>query len=89
LKENCLENCFATTKQIKLNQKSRGILASERTVWHNLSKMNFKAHTRAHKPESTPAMVAKSLAQAKDHKDQDFDFWKSVNTNYIVFNALQ
>jgi len=51
--------------------------------------MNFKAHRRVRKPKLTPAMVAKNLAQAKDHKDQDFDFWKSVNTNYIAFNALQ
>ena len=47
LKKNCLENRFSTTKQIKLNLKSRGILASEKAIWHNLSKMNFKAHRHA------------------------------------------
>jgi Transposase. len=50
------------TKQIKLNLKSRGILAFERTVQRNISKMNLKAHRRARKPKLTPAMVAKSLA---------------------------
>ena len=45
----------------------------------NLSKMNFKAHRSARKLQLTLAMVAKSLALAKDHKDRDLDFWKSVN----------
>jgi len=80
LKKHCLENSFSTTKQIKLNLKTRGIIASERTVRHNLSKMNFKAHRLAWKPKLTPAMVAKSLAWAKDHKDRDLDS-KSV---YII-----
>ena len=74
LKKICLKNRFTTTKQIKLNLKSRGILASERTVQRNLSKMNFKAHRPALKPKLTPAMIAKSLAWAKDHKDRDLDF---------------
>ena len=79
LKKDCLENRFSTTKQIKLNLKSRGILASEGTVRRNLSKMNFKAHRRAQKPKLTSAMVAKSLAWIKDHKDCDLDFWKLEN----------
>ena len=73
--ENLPWNLFATTKQIKLNLKIRGILASERTVRRKLSKMNFKAHRHARKPKLTPAIVAKSLAWTKDHKDRDFDFW--------------
>ena len=81
LKKICLENCFATTKQMKLNLKSTFIPASERIVWLNLSKMNLKAHRRAWKPKLTPAMVAKSRAWAKDHKDRDLDFWKLVNIN--------
>ena len=71
LKKICLENHNTTTKQIKLNLKSRGIPTSERTVRRNLSKMNFNAHRYAQKPILTPAMVAKSLAWAKDHKDRD------------------
>jgi hypothetical protein len=47
LKKICLENRFATTKQIKLNLKSRGILASEIPARRNLSKINFKAHRPA------------------------------------------
>ena len=62
LKKNFLENCFSPTKQIKLNLKSRGILASERTVRYNLLKINVKVHRRAQKPKLTPAMVAKCLA---------------------------
>ena len=50
LEKNCLENHFATTKQIKLNLKSRGILASETTVRRKFSKMNFKTQRRARKP---------------------------------------
>jgi len=50
------------TKEIKLNLKNRGILASKRTVRRNISKMNFKAHRRAWKSKLTPAMVTKSLA---------------------------
>ena len=56
------------TRQIKLNLKSRGILAPDRTVRHKLSKMNYKVHRCARKPKLTPAMVAKSLAWAKDPK---------------------
>ena len=75
--ERCLKkNCFSMTKQIKLNLKSRGILASERTVRRNLSKINFKAHRRARKPKLTPAKVAKSLAWAKDRRIEN---WTSGN----------
>ena len=82
LKKICIENRFAMTKQIKLNLKTRGIQASKRSVQCNLSKMNFKAHRHVQKPKLTPAMVAKkSLAWTKDHKDQDLDFWKSININ--------
>jgi Transposase. len=69
LKKICLENRFATTKQIKLNLKSRGILASERAIWRNLSKMNFKAHRPPWKPKLNPAKVAKRLEWRKDQKD--------------------
>ena len=50
LKKISLENCFTTTKQIKLNLKSKDILASERTVRGNLWKIYFKAHRPARKP---------------------------------------
>ena len=73
LKKICLENHFAMTKQIKLNLKSKDILASERTVQGNLWKMNFKAQ----KPKLTSARAAKCLAW--DHQDRDLDFCKLVN----------
>ena len=62
------------TKQFKLNLKSRGILASERTVQHNLLKMNFKAHSRAWKSKLTPAMFAKSQTLVKYHNGRNLDF---------------
>ena len=76
LKTICLENCFSMTIQIKLNLKSIVILESERTTWRDFSKINFKTHTPAPKPKSTPVMVAKRLVWAKD---RDLDFCKSVN----------
>jgi hypothetical protein len=65
-----LENRFATTKQMKLNLKSKGIMAS---------KINFRAHRPARKPKLISAMVTKRLTWVKDHKDRDLDFRKSVN----------
>ena len=51
----------------------QGIFESERTFCRNLPNMNFKAHRRARNPKLIPAMVEKSLAWTKDHKDRNLD----------------
>ena len=88
LKKICLENRFATTKQIQSSLENIGIPSSERTVRRRLLEINFKACRPAEKPKLTAAMIAKRLTWAKEHKDKDLGFWKSVSMVQIgcIFN---
>jgi Transposase. len=45
--------------------------------------VNFKAHRPAWKPKLTPAMVAKHVAWAKDHKDREFRLLK-IGKYYLI-----
>ena len=74
-----LEDRYASTKAIKSKLESSGVHASERTVRRKLSDLQLKACSPAQKPKLTAAMKAKRLNWARDHKDKDLDFWKSVN----------
>lgn len=85
LKKICLEDRFASTKDIKSKLESNNIHASERTVRRKLSDLQFKAYRPARKPKLTDAMKVKRLKWARDLKDKDLDFWKSVS---ICVNAL-
>ena len=79
LKKICIQNRFATVNQIKSELQSNKIFASERTVRRQLLKINFKVHRPARKPKLTSVMKAKRLKWAKQHKDKDLNFWKSVS----------
>ena len=61
LKNICLKDQFALTKDIKSKLESSDIHASERTVRHRLSDLQFKAYRPAGKPKLTAAMKVKRL----------------------------
>ena len=85
----CLEDRFATTKDIKSKLESSDIHASERTVRRRLSDLQVKAYRPAGKPKLTAAMKVKRLNWARDLKDKKLDFWKSVsNCANVVFFFL-
>ena len=88
LKKICLEDRFATTKDIKSKLESRDIHASERTVRRRLSDLQFKAYRPARKPKLTAAMKVKHLNWARDLKDKNLDFWKSVSNCTNVFFCI-
>ncbi|GFV92283.1 uncharacterized protein TNCV_3951381 [Trichonephila clavipes] len=69
---------FATTKVIKQQLQDINVNVSERTVRRKLKDLNFKTCRPARKPKLTPAMKAKRLNWAKQWRDKDMDFWKSV-----------
>ena len=79
LKKICLENRFATTKEIKSKLESHSIQASERTVRRKLLDLKFKACRPARKPKLTDAMKKKRLQWAKAYQHKDVNFWKSVS----------
>ena len=56
LKNICLEDRFATTKDIKSKLESSDIHISERTVRRRLSDLQFKAYRPTQKPKLTAAM---------------------------------
>ena len=87
LKKICLEDWFATTKDIKSKLESSDIHTSERTVRRRLSDLQFKAYRPARKPKLTAAMKVKRLNWARDIKDKNLNFWKSVSncTNVVFF----
>lgn len=85
LKKICLENRFSTTKEIKCKLESTNVSVSERTLRRKLSAMNFKAHRPARKPKLIDTMKSKRLKWARDHKNRDLNFWKSVNILLDVF----
>ncbi|GFU56504.1 hypothetical protein TNCV_1137301 [Trichonephila clavipes] len=78
LKKICLENRFVTTKVIKSQLQDINVNASERTVRRKLKDLNFKTCRPARKPKLTPAMKAKRLHWAKQWRDKNVDFWRSV-----------
>lgn len=84
LKKICIEDRFATTKEIKSKLQTHNIEVSERTVRRKLSDLQFKACRPVKKPKLTPAMKAKRLAWAKGLRDKDVNFWKSVS-NLKIF----
>ena len=79
LKKICLEDRFASTKDITCKLKGSDIHASERTVRRKLSDLQFKAYRPARKPKLTAAMKVKRLNWARDLRDKNVDFWKSVS----------
>ena len=87
LKKICLEDRCATTKDIKSKLESSDIHASERTVRRRLSDLQFKAYRPARKPKLTAAMKVKRLNWARDLKDKNLEFWKTVSncTNVVFF----
>ncbi|XP_067144855.1 uncharacterized protein [Centruroides vittatus] len=80
LKKICLENRFATTKSIKSQLEDAKVNASECTVSRKLKDLDFKAYRPARKPKLTVAMKAKRLKWAKQWRDKDVDFWRSLNS---------
>ena len=87
LKYICIEDRFATTKDIKFKLENHDIKVSERTVRRKLSDLQFRACRPARKPRLTPGMKAKRLAWAKSLKDKDLNFWKSVST-FEIFEYI-
>ena len=87
MKKICLEDRFATTKDIKSKLGNSDIHASERTVRCRQSDLQFKAYRPARNPKLTAAMKVKRLNWARDLKDKNLDFWKSVSncTNVVFF----
>ena len=86
LKKICLEDRFATTKEIKSRLASSGISVCERTVRRQLSDMDFNACRPARKPKLTKAAQEKRLKWAKDLKDKELEFWRSVSS--FLFSTL-
>ncbi|GFW61743.1 putative transposase like protein [Trichonephila clavipes] len=78
LKKICLENRFATTKVVKVQLQDINVNASERTVRRKLKVSNFKTCLPTRKPKLIPAMKAKRLNWAKQWRDKDVDFWRSL-----------
>ena len=87
LKKICLEDRFAITKDIKSMLESSDIHSSERTVRRRVSDLQFKAYRPARKQKLTAAMKVKRLKWARDLKDKNLNFWKSVSncTNFVFF----
>lgn len=74
----CLEDRFCSTKQIKSKLQEANVNASERTVRRKLKDLKFKACRPARKPKLTATMKAKRLKWAKQYRNKDVDFWRSV-----------
>lgn len=89
LKKICLENRFATTKQIKSRLQDANVNASEHTVRRKLKELGFKACRPARKPKLTAAIKTKRLKWAKQWRDKDVNFWRSVSYyNFITSETL-
>ncbi|GFX45388.1 uncharacterized protein TNCV_1026481 [Trichonephila clavipes] len=81
---------FATTKVIKSQLQDINVNASECTVRRKLKDLNFKACRPTRKPKLTPAIKVKRLNWAKQWRDKDVDFWRSVCfSNESTFEILQ
>lgn len=78
LKNVCLKDRFATTKQINSKLQESQVNVSESTLRRKLRDLNFKGCRPAKKPKLTEAMKSKRLKWAREHKDKDLSFWKSV-----------
>ncbi|GFV21841.1 uncharacterized protein TNCV_4525281 [Trichonephila clavipes] len=90
LKKICLENRFAITKVIKSQLQDINVNASERTVRRKLKDLSFKTCRPAKKQKLTPAMKAKRLNWAKQWRDKDVDFWRSICfSDESTFEILQ
>lgn len=89
LKKICVENRLATTKIIKSQLQDANVNVSERTVRRKLTEIGFKACRPARKPKLTAAMKAKRLKWAKQWRDKDVDFWRSVSYyNFITSHTF-
>lgn len=80
----CLENRFATTKHIKSRLYQSNINVSERTIRRKLKELGFRSCRPVRKPKLTVAMKSKRLQWAREHKDRNLEFWKSVFSLQIV-----
>lgn len=80
----CVENRFATTKHIKSRLYLSNINVSERTIRRKLKKLGFKSCRPVRKPKLTMMMKSKRLQWAREHKNRDLEFWKSVLLLQIV-----
>ncbi|XP_049855342.1 uncharacterized protein LOC126335911 [Schistocerca gregaria] len=78
LKRICIENRFATIKEIKSQLEEANVNASECTFHRKLKDTDFKACQPERKPKLTATMKAKHLKWAKQWCDKDVDFWRSV-----------
>ncbi|XP_044763634.1 uncharacterized protein LOC123320386 [Coccinella septempunctata] len=78
LKKICLQNRFASTNIIRTKLKDANVNASERTVRRKLKDLDFKAYRPAKKPKLTTAMKARRLNWAKQWREKDLDFWRTV-----------
>ncbi|GFY12054.1 kinectin [Trichonephila clavipes] len=78
LKKICLENRFAKTKMIKSQLQDINVNAYGRTVRRKLKDLNFKTCRPARKPKLTPAMKANRRNWAKQWRDKDVEFWRSI-----------
>ena len=89
LKKICVENRLTTTKIIKSQLQDANVNVSERTVSRKLTEIGFKACRPARKPKLTVAMKAKRLKWAKQWRDKDVDFWRSVSyCNFITSHTF-
>ncbi|CAG4932009.1 unnamed protein product [Parnassius apollo] len=83
LKKICLENRFASTKLIKSQFQDSNVNFCERTV--RRKDLDFRTCRPARKPKLTVTMKAKRLKWAKQWRDKDEDFWRSVNWYNMIF----
>ncbi|GFU39504.1 uncharacterized protein TNCV_5087381 [Trichonephila clavipes] len=78
LKKICLENRFSTTKVIKSQLQDINVNGSEFTVRRKLKDLNFKTCRPTRKPMFNPCNENKASELAKQWRDKDVDFWRSV-----------
>lgn len=87
LQKICLEDRFASLKQIKSKLEDSGISVCERTVRRQLSEMGFATCRPAKKPKLTKSARQKRLKWAQELKRKDLEFWRSVST--LIFHSVQ
>lgn len=75
----CLRNRSATVQDIQSQLRAANVQVSRRTVHRTLSRINMKAHRPAKKPKLTERMKKKRYEWAKEHREKNLLFWRSVS----------
>lgn len=83
IRDICLQNRRKSSKSLTQVINEAGITISPRTTRRRLKEMGFKCCRPAKKPKLTPAMRAKRLAWAKQHRHMTAEDWENVSTYYI------